>query len=86
MTAGTALKKIYEAKKRAGRVRELLRSLGQKDERMALTHRYSEVMSAPMDFSGGGRGGEAWGADDGGGSELMQRLQRDFFEVIGLDI
>ena len=51
MTPGAALKKIFEAKRHAEKVRQLLRSLGQCDERMALTHRYTEVMSGPVDFS-----------------------------------
>ena len=77
MTAGAALKKISEAKKIAGSVRELLRQSGQRDERMALTHRYSEVMSAPMDFSDEAdaeRRGELMLAVN----DLMTRLQRDF--------
>ena len=32
-------------------MRDLLRSLGQTDERMALTHRYTDVMNRPMDLS-----------------------------------
>ena len=41
---------LADTKRRAGRVRELLRTLGQRDERMALTHRYAEAMSAPVDL------------------------------------
>jgi Fe-S-cluster containining protein len=77
MTAKAALKKISEAKKRAGKVRELLRLTGQRDERMALTHRYGEAMSAPMDMSdeaGVERHGELMLAVN----DLMQLLQRDF--------
>jgi Fe-S-cluster containining protein len=77
MTANAALKKIAEAKKRAGEVRELLRALGQHDERMALTHRYTQVMSAPMDFSLEGEAekrGELMMAVSG----LMQLLQKEF--------
>ncbi len=77
LTAGAALKKISEAKKLAGRVRELLRQSGQRNEEMALTHRYGEVMSAPMDFSDAAdaeRRGELMLAVN----DLMTRLQRDF--------
>lgn len=77
MTPKAALKKISAAKKQAEAVRELLRSLGQRDERMALTHRYTAVMSAPMDFSKPEeteRRGELMLAVNG----LMQTLQRDF--------
>src|SRR5215469_15501515 len=49
LTAGAALKTISEAKSQAEKVRELLRQSGQRDERMALTHRYAEAMSAPVD-------------------------------------
>jgi Fe-S-cluster containining protein len=77
MTVTTALKKITEAKKRAERVRELLRSLGQREEQMALTHRYSEAMSAPVDLSDESdaeRRGELMLAVN----DLMTLLQRDF--------
>jgi hypothetical protein len=77
MTAGVALKKISEAKNRAERVRELLRSVGQRDERMALTHRYTEAMNAPVDLSdenGAERRGELMMAVN----DLMTILQRDF--------
>ena len=77
MTAKAALKKITEAKKRAGHVRELLRLLGQRDEAMALTHRYGEAMSAPVDMSDetdAERRGELMLAV----SDLMQLLQKDF--------
>ncbi|MDR3457027.1 MAG: YkgJ family cysteine cluster protein [Verrucomicrobiae bacterium] len=77
MTAGAALKKIYEAKKRAGEVRERLRSLGQHDEGMALTHRYAEVMSAPVDFSTEGEA-EQRGELMMAVSDLMQLLQKNF--------
>ena len=77
MTAGMALKKIFTAKKRAGEVRELLRSLGQTDERMALTHRYTEVMSRPMDLSIEGEA-EKRGELMMAVNDLMQLLQRDF--------
>ncbi len=77
ISANAALKKILAAKKRAGEVRELLRSLRQRDERMALTHRYADVMNRPMDFSIEGEAdkrGELMMAVN----ELMQLLQRDF--------
>ncbi|MBW8865475.1 MAG: YkgJ family cysteine cluster protein [Verrucomicrobia bacterium] len=77
MTANAALKKISKAKEQAEKVRELLRSLGQRDERMALTHRYSEVMSAPMDFSVEGEA-EKRGELMMTVNDLMTVLQRDF--------
>jgi Fe-S-cluster containining protein len=77
MTTGAALKRISETKRRAVKVRELLRSLGQRDERMALTQRYAEAMSAPIDLADEGsadRRGELMLAVN----DLMTRLQRDF--------
>jgi Fe-S-cluster containining protein len=77
MTPAAALKKISAARKRAGEVRELLRSLGQRKEQMALTHRYAEVMSAPIDFAKpdeADRRGELMLAVN----DLMVMLQRDF--------
>jgi len=77
MMANAALKKISAAKLKAAKVRGLLRQLGNEDESGALTHRYSEVMSAPMDLSDENdveRRGELMLAVN----ELMQLLQRDF--------
>jgi Fe-S-cluster containining protein len=77
MTSKAALKKISVAKERAEKVRELLRLTGQRDEQMALTHRYGEAMSAPMDMAdeaGAERRGELMMAVN----DLMQLLQRDF--------
>jgi len=77
MTAAVALKKISAAKDQAAKVRELLFSLGQRDEQMALTHRYAAAMSAPIDLaneSNAERHGELMLAVN----DLMTRLQRDF--------
>lgn len=77
MTPNLALKKIAVAKQRANEVRGRLRSLGQRDEKKALTHRYAEVMSAPMDFSKPAKveqRGELMLAVN----DLMVMLQRDF--------
>ena len=77
MTTFTALKKISAAKRQVEKVRELLRSLGQRDERMTMTHRYAEAMSAPVDLADetdGERRGELMLAV----SDLMQSLERDF--------
>jgi hypothetical protein len=77
MTAASALKKISEAKKQAEHVRELVRSLGQRDEQMALSHRYAEAMAAPVDLSDDAaveRHGELMMAV----SDLMQMVETDF--------
>ena len=77
LTAGAALKKISQAREERQKVRELLRQSGQREERMALTHRYAGVMSAPVDLSIPGE------ADQRGElmlavNDLMQMLERDF--------
>jgi uncharacterized protein len=77
LTPAAALKKISETKSRAEKIRGLLHSLGQRKERMALTHRYAEVMAQPMDLS------KPEDADKRGElmlavNDLMIRLQRDF--------
>ena len=77
LTASAALKKSSDTKKRAGYVRELLRSLGQRDERMALTHRYAEAMSAPVDFANETQA-EAHGELMIAVNDLMSRLEKDF--------
>ena len=77
LTAGVALKKISATKNQAENVRALLRSLGQRAERMALTHRYAEAMRAPIDLAdetGAERHGELMLAVN----DLMTQLQRDF--------
>ena len=77
MTASAALKKISAAKNQAENIRALLRSLGQRDERMALTHRYAEAMSAPVDLADESRA-ERHGELMMAVNDLMTRLQRDF--------
>ena len=77
LTAKAALKTISDARRRAARVRELLRQLGQRDERVAFTHRYAEAMRAPVDLSddqNAERHGELMLAVN----DLMTVLQRDF--------
>ena len=80
MTAATALNKISSAKAKAERVRELLLLNGQRDETLALTHRYQAAMNAPVDFaeesSSENRGELIMAVND-----LMQMLQRDFLKV-----
>lgn len=77
LSSALALKRIRAARKQADRVRVLLRLLGQQDEQMALTHRYAEAMSAPVDLAdeaGSERHGELMLAVN----DLMEQLQRDF--------
>jgi Fe-S-cluster containining protein len=80
LSAGAALKKISEAKIIAEKVRGLLRSLGQNDERLALTKRYSQVMSAPVDLSASDDNSELRGELMLAVNDLMQVLQREFLK------
>ena len=77
MTVSAALKKIAAAKTQAEKVRALLRSLGQRDEPLALTHRYAAAMRAAIDLAdeaSAERRGELMLAV----GDLMTRLERDF--------
>ena len=51
MTSDAALKTIAEARRWVDRVRELVRQLGQNDERMPLNRRYSAIMAQPLDLA-----------------------------------
>jgi len=61
-------------------VRRLLRQLGDRDEQLALTKRYSRVMSQPIDMSASEDTGEARGELMLAVNDLMQALQRDFLK------
>lgn len=78
--ADAALKTISQTKRQVEKVRVLLRQLGQNDERLAMTKRYAEAMSAPIDLSDhetdSERRGELMLAVD----ELMRQLQHDFLK------
>jgi len=80
LDADTALTTIAKTKRQVEKVRGLLRQLGQSDEKLAMTKRYAEAMSAPIDLSDhetdSERRGELMLAVD----ELMRRLQRDFLK------
>jgi len=80
LAAAAALKTIAQTKQQAEKVRVLLRQLGQMDEHLAMTKRYAEAMSAPIDLSDhetdSERRGELMLAVDA----LMRQLQRDFLK------
>jgi Fe-S-cluster containining protein len=80
MSATAALKRIAAAKKLAEKVRRLLRQLGDKDEQLALTKRYSRVMSQPIDLAAGEDTGEARGELMLAVNDLMHVLQREFLK------
>jgi hypothetical protein len=78
LSVSAALQKISGAKTLAEKVRGRLRSLGQNDERLALTKRYAEVMSAPIDLAAAENDSELRGELMLAVNELMQILRRDF--------
>jgi uncharacterized protein len=80
MPAPAALKRIAETKKLVEKVRHLLRRLGDDDEQLALTKRYSRMMSKPIDLSAGEDIGEARGELMMAVNDLMHVLQREFLK------
>lgn len=80
LSAGAALKTIAQARREAENVRELLRKLGQRDEQLALTRRYAQVMSEPIDLSGRENAAELRGELMMTVNNLMQTLQREFLK------
>ncbi len=75
MKAGAALKKIAKGKKLIKEMEDLLKSF-EADEDLALSERYAQAMSEPMDLTSGrvDRHGQLMQAYE----ELMRVLQRDF--------
>ncbi|HUA68760.1 MAG TPA: hypothetical protein VMA13_09455, partial [Candidatus Saccharimonadales bacterium] len=80
MSVPAALKRIAEAKKLVQKVRRLLHRLGDDDEQSALTKRYGQIMSKPIDFSADDDTAEARGELMLAVNDLMHVLQRDFFK------
>jgi hypothetical protein len=78
MSAPAALKRIAAAKTLAEKVRRQLRRLGDQDEQLALTKRYSRMMSRSIDLSAGEDAGEARGELMLAVNDLMHVLQREF--------
>jgi Fe-S-cluster containining protein len=80
MTAPAALKRIADSKRRVEKVRRLLRRLGDNDEKLALTRRYSRMMIQPIDLSSGEDFGEVRGELMQAVDDLMHILQREFLK------
>jgi Fe-S-cluster containining protein len=80
MPAPTALKRIADAKKLVEKVRRLLLRLGDDDEQLALTKRYSRMMSRPIDLSASEDIGETRGELMLAVNDLMHVLQREFLK------
>jgi hypothetical protein len=79
MSLPAALNGIADTKKLVENVRRLLRRLGDKDEQLALTKRYSRMMARPIDLSIDDTG-EARGELMMAVNDLMHILQRDFLK------
>jgi Fe-S-cluster containining protein len=79
MEVPPALKKIAEAQRLADKVRRLLRQLGQHDEQLALTKRYAQITSQPINLSDEGAA-EARSELMLAVNDLMHTLQRDFLK------
>ena len=80
MPVPAALKRIADAKKLVEKVRRLLRQLGDREEQLALTKRYSRMMARPIDLSADGDSGEARGELMMAVNDLMHVLQREFLK------
>ena len=74
-----ALRKIAAAKRQVKNVRKLLRALGQRDEQLALMHRYTAAISQPIDLANPAQA-RCHGQLMTAANELMERLQRDFLQ------
>jgi uncharacterized protein len=80
LEAKAALKTIAQTKRQVEKVRVLLRQLGQNDERLAMTKRYAQAMSAPIDLSDHECVTERRGDLMLAVGELMRLLQKDFLK------
>jgi Fe-S-cluster containining protein len=80
LKAEAALKQITATKKLVKRILRLLCRLGDKDESLALTKRYSRMMRAPIDLSAGPEDAKLRGKLLLAVNDLMHVLQRDFLK------
>jgi Fe-S-cluster containining protein len=78
LDAETALEAVAQAKRQVKKVCELLRRTGSDDERLALSQRYAQAMSGPVDLSGGKASTALPGILMTTYRDLMRTLQRDF--------
>ena len=80
MEVKDALKRIDETLRLVEKVRRLLRASGQTDEHLALTHRYKQVMAAPIDLGGDEAAAENCGKLMLAVNDLMQVVHCDFLK------
>ena len=78
ISAGAALKAITKVKGQVGVVRDLVRQLGQEDERVPLSKRCAMIMAQPIDLAAEDATVELRSQLMLAGYELMQTLRRDF--------
>jgi Fe-S-cluster containining protein len=80
LDAGAVLETIAQAKRQVEYICELLRCAGSDDKRLALSQRYGQAMSGPVDLSGGKVSAGLPGKLMTTYRDLMQTLQRDFLK------
>jgi hypothetical protein len=80
LDADAALKAIARAKRQVEKVCKLLHGTDSDDKRLALSQRYAQAMSRPVDLSGGKASVELPGKLMTAYRDLMQTLQRDFLK------
>ncbi len=80
MTSAAALNRIGAAKQLVDKVRGLFRRLGDDDEQLALTKRYSRMMAQPIDLASDESAGEMRGELMLAVNDLMHVLQREFLK------
>jgi len=82
LDADTALKTIAQARRRVEKVCKFLRRTGSDDERLALSQRYEQAMSRPVDLSAGKTSIRLPGKLMTSYRDLMLMLQRDFLREL----
>lgn len=78
VTERAALKTIQATRRRAEKVRRILRALGDTDEAAPLSRRYQRMMGEPVDLSAGKRLTDLRGELMMAVGELVGALERDF--------
>ena len=78
LDADPALKIIAHTKRQVKKVCNLLRGMGSDDERLALSQRYAQAMSEPVDLLGDKAATGLPGKLMANYRDLMQTLQQDF--------
>jgi uncharacterized protein len=78
VTERTALKSIRQARRRADKVRRILRELGDLDETVPLNRRYQRMLRQPIDLSADEHSIELRGELMRAVTELVHTLEQDF--------